>query len=180
MGFRSWNANRRAAMEDADRLKDTPWAFRIGANVTMVVAAVVVIVTLFIIAINYKQLPEMIPTRFDFDGNVTSYSKKGIVWFLWIMQMINVVIGYGVVLLVRYNPEMGNFPARVKNRMLAMARTQEYVAEMVALVAALMAMMVCCITGIIDVEFNMLMITFFVPTIIILTIRYLVFLYTKC
>ena len=57
--------------------------------ITNVICLLAIIASLVLIILRYSQLPDRIPTNFDFSGNVTGYGSKGM---LWVLPVINLLI----------------------------------------------------------------------------------------
>ena len=57
--------------------------------ITNVICLLAIIASLVLIILRYSQLPDRIPTNFDFSGNVTGYGSKGM---LWALPLINLLI----------------------------------------------------------------------------------------
>ena len=58
---------------------------RIISNVICLLA---IIASIVVIILRYSQLPDRIPTNFDFSGNVTGYSSKGMLWALPVINLL--------------------------------------------------------------------------------------------
>ena len=58
---------------------------RIISNVLCLLA---IIASIVVIILRYSQLPDRIPTNFDFSGNVTGYSSKGMLWALPVINLL--------------------------------------------------------------------------------------------
>ena len=54
----------------------------------------------------YKQLPEKIPTHFDFEGKPDQFGKKGFAFLLPILSTVFFIAFF----FITKNPENGNFP----------------------------------------------------------------------
>ena len=55
--------------------------------ITDAVCLLAIIASLVVIIINYSKLPDRIPTNFDFSGNPTGYSGKGMIWALPVINL---------------------------------------------------------------------------------------------
>jgi len=58
---------------------------RIISNVLCLLA---IIASIVVIILRYSQLPDRIPTNFDFSGNVTGYGSKGMLWVLPVLNLL--------------------------------------------------------------------------------------------
>lgn len=74
------------------------------------ILSVVALLTLMIIPIIYfGQLPDRIPSHFDFSGNPDSYLGKG---SIWILPIVGLVLYIGLTILNRF-PHKFNYPAKI-------------------------------------------------------------------
>ena len=56
--------------------------------ITNVICLLAIIASLVLIILRYSQLPDRIPTNFDFSGNVTGYGSKGMLWVLPVLNLL--------------------------------------------------------------------------------------------
>ena len=56
--------------------------------ITNVICLLAIIASLVVIILRYSQLPDRIPTNFDFSGNVTGYGSKGMLWMLPVLNLL--------------------------------------------------------------------------------------------
>ena len=56
--------------------------------ITNVICLLAIIASLVLIILRYSQLPDRIPTNFDFSGNVTGYGSKAMLWMLPVLNLL--------------------------------------------------------------------------------------------
>ena len=80
-----------------------------GAKLLDYLAAAMVVALIFLTAWLYAELPESVPSHFDFKGQPTSYGPR---WMIWIIPFLTLFVYVLVQWALQY-PHYGNYLVRI-------------------------------------------------------------------